>query len=71
MDGHLKGLVIQLLQPRVLRFGFIQDGNVDHAHATAELFDDAVVRHGSPITGAKSYVCETGKSMKAAELVVS
>ena len=40
-------------------------GFVDHTHAAAaELFDDAVVRDGWPITGAKSYVGGNGKSTR-------
>jgi hypothetical protein len=34
------------------------------------VFDDAVHDMVWPITGANSYVCKTGKSMKAEELAV-
>jgi hypothetical protein len=34
------------------------------------VFDDAVCDMVWPITGANSYVCKTGKSMKAEELAV-
>ena len=52
-------------QPRVFSF-------IDHAHpAAAELFDDAVVRDGLVDHWRESYVCETGKSMKAMGLAVA
>jgi hypothetical protein len=42
---------------------------VDHSHpAAAQLLDDAVVRNGLANHCRESYVCETGKSMKAEEL---
>src|ERR1700690_2395310 len=45
---------------------------VDHAHpAAAQLFDNAVMRNGLADHWRESYVCETGKSMKAVELPVS
>ena len=44
---------------------------VDLAHAAAsELFYDAVVRDGLSDHWRESYVCETGKSMKAMQLAV-
>ena len=44
-------------------------GLVDDAHpAAAELLDDAIVRDGLVDHWRESYVCETGKSMKAMEL---
>ena len=47
-------------------------GLVDHTHAAAaDLLDDAVVRDGSPDHWRESYVCESGKSMKAMELAVA
>ena len=42
---------------------------INNAHAaTADLFDDAVVRDGLSDHWRESYVCKTGKSMKALEL---
>ena len=47
-------------------------GLVDDTHpTTAQLLDDAVVRNGVADHWRGSYVCETGKSMKAVELAVS
>ena len=47
-------------------------GLVHHAHAAAaELLDNAIVRDGLANHSRESYVCETGKSMKAVELVDS
>src|SRR3984893_10714528 len=47
-------------------------GFIDNTHAaTAQLLDDAVMRDGLPDHWRESYVCETGKSMKAVELAVS
>ena len=52
------------MQPRVLSL-------IDHTHpAAAQLLGDAVVRNSLPISGAESYVRETGKSMKAKDLTV-
>jgi hypothetical protein len=39
-------------------------------HPATRLLDDAVVRDGWPIT-ARIYVCETGESMKVAELAAA
>src|ERR1700681_2160569 len=45
-------------------------GLEDDTHApAAQLLDDAVVRDGLADHWRESYVCETGKSMKAVELV--
>src|ERR1700736_5282552 len=45
---------------------------IDHPHpAAAQLLDDAVMRNGLADHWRGSYVCETGKSMKAGELAVS
>src|SRR5713101_744216 len=47
-------------------------GLVDDTHAPAvQLLDDAVVRDGLADHWRESYVCETGKSMKAVDLAVS
>ena len=46
-------------------------GLVHHAHAAAQLLDDAVVRDGLADHWRESYVWETGKSMKAMGLAVS
>src|SRR6202049_4716408 len=47
-------------------------GLVDDTHApAAQLLDDAVVRDGLADHWRESYVCETGKSMKAVELALS
>jgi hypothetical protein len=43
-------------------------GFVDHTHAAGEFLNDATVRHGLTDHRRESYVCETGKSMKAVEL---
>src|SRR3984893_19532498 len=44
-------------------------GLVDDTHApAAQLLDDAVVRDGLADHWRESYVCETGKSMKAVKL---
>jgi hypothetical protein len=48
--------------------GELGEGSMD---ATAELLDNAVVRDGSPDHWRESYVCETGKSMKAGEIAAS
>ncbi len=47
-------------------------GLVNHTHAaTTELFDNSVVRDGLADHWRESYVCEKGKSMKAAALANS
>ncbi len=55
----------EAVQPRVLSL-------VHHPHATAaELLDDSVVRDGLTDHWRESYVCKTGKSMKAGKIVAS
>ena len=45
---------------------------VNHTHpATAEFLDDAIVRDALADHWRESYVCKTGKSMKALELASS
>src|ERR1019366_3105727 len=64
-------LVGQELQGNKTMEGYVLS-LVDHAHpTTTDLLDDAVVRDGSPDHCRESYVCETGKSMKAMELAVA
>jgi hypothetical protein len=47
-------------------------GLVHHTHpVTAEFLDDAIVRDGLADHWRESYVCKTGKSMKALELASS
>ena len=59
LDGH------KTVQARVLSL-------VDHSHpAAAQLFDNAIMRNGLANHWRESYVCETGKSMKAVELAAS
>jgi hypothetical protein len=50
---------------------FLRFDIVEHTHAAAaKFFDNAVVRDGLVAHWRESYVCETGKSMKAMELAV-
>src|SRR5216683_591699 len=68
VTGNLLGQELEgdeAMQPRVLSL-------VNHTHpATTHLLNDAVVRDGLADHWRESYVCETGKSMKAVELAVS
>jgi hypothetical protein len=65
--GYIVGQELESNKPAELHILSL----VDNTHtAAAQLLDDAVMRDGLADHWRESYVCETGKSMKAVELAL-